>query len=208
MQNLLIKYQSLKPQLTQRLKDFEEVGKQHDKILFAELAFCLCTPQSKAHAGDKAIKELLRTNLLYTGNKEQIKKILVQSGVRFHHNKSKYILEARTFFKNVSLKEQLQTKNQFELREWLVKNIKGLGYKEASHFLRNVGIYQELCILDRHILKNLVKYKAIKTIPPTLTKKRYLAIENNMKKFAQETNIPLAHLDLLFWAEETGEIFK
>ncbi|GAJ17855.1 unnamed protein product, partial [marine sediment metagenome] len=29
--------------------------------------------------------------------------------------------------------------DEIKLREWVVKNFKGLGYKEASHFLRNIG---------------------------------------------------------------------
>ena len=95
-----------------------------------------------------------------------------------------------------------------EAREWLVANVRGLGYKEASHFLRNVGRGEELAILDRHVLKNLVKHNAIEEIPKTLTKKRYMEIEQKMKEFSQKVSIPLAHLDLLFWSEEAGRVFK
>ena len=208
MQELLKKYQELKPFLSKRIKDFEKIRNQPEETLFAELSFCLCTPQSKARACDKALQELVKTKLLYTGNEEDIKQILVKAGVRFHHNKSRYIINARELFKKNSLKEIVNISNPIEQREWLVTNVKGLGYKEASHFLRNAGIHQELCILDRHILKNLVKYKAIKRIPETLTKKKYFAIEKKMKTFAQQVNIPCQELDLLFWAAETGEIFK
>jgi N-glycosylase/DNA lyase len=124
-------------------------------------------------------------------------------GVRFHNNKSGYIIEARDkFFKN------RLPKDPKEAREWLVDNIKGLGYKEASHFLRNIGLGRNIAILDRHILKNLMKYNVINEIPKTLTPKRYLEIEDKMKQFSKKNNIPLDELDLLFWAEETGEVFK
>ncbi len=86
--------------------------------------------------------------------------------------------------------------------------MKGLGYKEASHFLRNIGLGFDLAILDRHIMRNLLKYGVIDKIPECITKKCYLSLENEMKKFSDKIDIPLADLDLLFWSEETGEIFK
>ena len=83
-----------------------------------------------------------------------------------------------------------------------------MGYKESSHFLRNVGFGDDIAILDRHIMKNLVKYGVIEEIPKSLTDKKYLEIEEKMRKFASGVGIPMAHLDLLWWSEETGEIFK
>ena len=127
-------------------------------------------------------------------------------GVRFKNKKAQYIIEARRFY---NIKEILKNlKDVFEMREWLCKNIKGIGYKEASHFLRNIGFYEDVAILDRHILKNLKKLKVIEEIPKNLTKKNYLEIENKMKKFAKEIGIPLPHLDFVLWYKETGEIFK
>ena len=98
--------------------------------------------------------------------------------------------------------------SQKEKRDFIVENIKGIGYKEGSHFLRNIGLGFELSILDRHILKNLKKYKIIEEIPKTLTKSKYFEIENRMQKFSNKINIPMPHLDLLFWYMETGEVFK
>ena len=93
------------------------------------------------------------------------------------------------------------------MREFLVKNVKGHGYKEVSHFMRNIG-YKNLSILDRHILKNLKKYKVIDEIPKSLTAKKYCEIEDKFLEFSKKINIPMDHLDLLFWSRETGEIFK
>ena len=83
-----------------------------------------------------------------------------------------------------------------------------MGYKEASHFLRNIGFADDLAILDRHILKNLKIFGIIDEIPKSLSKKKYIEIEEKMRNLANEVNIPLSHLDLLFWSKETGEIFK
>ncbi|MFN3910047.1 MAG: DNA lyase, partial [Candidatus Anstonellaceae archaeon] len=90
----------------------------------------------------------------------------------------------------------------------LVKEIDGLGLKEASHFLRNIGMMKNLAILDRHILKCLKYYGVIKEIPKTLTKKNYLEIEKRMIEFSKKIKIEPAKIDLLFWSEQTGYVFK
>jgi len=83
-----------------------------------------------------------------------------------------------------------------------------MGYKEASHFLRNIGLGKDMAILDRHILKNLKAFGVINDIPRALSRKKYLEIEEKMRKFSHEIGIPISHLDLLFWSRQTGEIFK
>ena len=96
----------------------------------------------------------------------------------------------------------------YKQRDWLVANIKGFGYKEASHFLRNIGFGEEIAILDRHILRNLVALRVIKKNPQSISKIMYMEIEDKMKLFAKKIDIPLSHLDIVFWCKETGEIFK
>jgi N-glycosylase/DNA lyase len=94
-----------------------------------------------------------------------------------------------------------------ELREWLVKNVKGIGYKEASHFLRNIG-YKNMAILDRHILKNLVRVGVLNSLPKSLSRTNYLDIEKKFLNFSKKINIAMDELDLLFWSMETGEVLK
>ena len=93
-------------------------------------------------------------------------------------------LEARNKFLHgnpVSLRSILAEINDgYEAREWLVRNVKGIGYKEAGHLLRNIGFDQDLAILDRHILKNLKKLGVIDDVPESPTKRQYLSIEVKM----------------------------
>ncbi len=210
LDDLVSKYNSRKLEIKQRLSEFKSVLGQPDEKIFAELAFCLCTPQSRATQCWKAIESLTRNNLLYTGSNEQIKPFL--NTVRFNENKSRYIVNARKFFSNgkkISIKDRLLSLGEPEkIREWLVQNVKGFGPKEASHFLRNIGLGESLAILDSHILKNLQKYGVIDKVPKSLTTKKYFEIENKMKEFASKLGIPFAELDLLLWSEETGMIFK
>ena len=106
------------------------------------------------------------------------------------------------------LKQNLEPLGNPDKREWLVENVYGYGYKEAAHFLRNIGFYEDIAILDRHILKNLAKLKVIDEVPKSLTKKKYFEIEEKMRSFCNETGISMEELDLILWSQETGEIFK
>ncbi|MGL6024544.1 MAG: N-glycosylase/DNA lyase, partial [Cetobacterium sp.] len=96
----------------------------------------------------------------------------------------------------------------FEMREWIVKNIRGMSYKEASHFLRNIGFGDDLAILDRHILKNLVRLEVINEIPKTITPKLYKEIENKLREYCKEVQIPMVNMDLILWYLEAKDIFK
>ncbi len=186
-------------EVKQRLNDFSKI--KGDDI-FYELCFCILTPQSNAKKCDEAIAILKKRNFL---NSQTDIETILKSKTRFYKNKSKYLIELKARFPLVL--KNLNKTNDKELREWLIKNIKGISYKEASHFLRNIG-YRNLAILDRHILKNLKKLSIIDEIPKTLTKNKYLEIEKKFYKFSKEINIDMDELDLLFWSLETGEIFK
>ncbi|MFH1978730.1 MAG: N-glycosylase/DNA lyase [Candidatus Aenigmatarchaeota archaeon] len=204
MENLIESYEEKKIEIKSRLQDFRKVWKSNDN-LFEELAFCLFTPQSKAEACWKAVCDLKENGLLYDGSSSQLAKYM--QSVRFYNNKINHLIGARKFA-NGELRRELENLNQEEAREWLVENVKGFGYKEASHFLRNVGFAEDLMILDRHILKNLVKHRAIREIPKSMTPSKYFEIEDKMKRFASKVGIPPAELDILLWSQETGKVFK
>ncbi|UCG95014.1 MAG: N-glycosylase/DNA lyase [archaeon] len=207
--NLVESYNKRKKKIRGRLEEFRDFWNKSDEDLFAELCFCLCTPQSKARNCDAFIRRVKENRLLFGGTEKELRRYML--GVRFCDNKSRYIVGARDFFSEngkVKIKERIKNYDPKEARDWLVKNVKGLGFKESSHFLRNIGMGKDLAILDRHVLKNLRKHGVIKDIPVCLTGKRYLEIEEKMKKFSRHTGIPMEELDLLFWSEETGEIFK
>jgi N-glycosylase/DNA lyase len=196
--------------IRKRLQDFKKLLDENDERLFAEMAFCICTPQSKATLAWKAIESVVRNNYLFVGSENMIKPFL--NSVRFSENKTNFIVEARKKFNENgqwSLKEKiLSFKNSLEAREWLAKNIKGFGMKEASHFLRNIGMGSDLAILDVHILSNLQALGVIDEVPKSITDKIYLEIESKVRYFSKLVSIPMDELDLLLWSEETGIIFK
>ena len=84
--------------------------------------------------------------------------------------------------------------------------MKGLGFKEASHFLRNIG-YDDYAIVDFHIVDLLVRHNLIKK-PKTLSRVKYLEIEEILRKIAKKSGLTLAELDLYLWFLETIKVLK
>ena len=205
-------YKEKQKDIEKRLREFKEIWERgSNEDIHAELSFCILTPQSKAVNAWKAITTLRENGLLFNGSTEDIVEYL--NIVRFKNNKAKYLVALREQMQNE--KGEMITKDFFnsitdvkKKREWIVKNIKGMAYKEAGHFLRNVGFGKEIAILDRHILKNLVKLEVIEDVPKSLTPKLYLEIEEKMKAYCKFISIPMDSLDLLLWYKEAGEIFK
>lgn len=183
--NIQDEYKKRRKEIKRRLRSFNK------KDYFYELCFCLLTPQSNAYKCWDAVLELKKRDFK---NKDVKVENILKNRTRFYKNKARY------------LKELKKCKIKFN-RDFLVESIKGLGHKEASHFLRNVG-YRDYAILDRHILKNLLKLKVIKEMPRKLDKKKYLDIERKFKEFSKKVKIPMDELDLLFWSLETGKVFK
>lgn len=200
---LLEKYREYKPAIQKRLGEFSEVQR---KDWFYELCFCICTPQSRAENAFAVEIELREKDFKHNdlnlvsalGNKERY--------IRFHNQKAKNLEKMKSMF--YEIETLLESKNTPEFKRfWLAENVRGIGMKESSHFLRNIG-YINLAILDRHILKHLTFCGLFESVPVLKSAKHYLEIERRFLDFANHVNIPLDELDLLFWSYETGAILK
>ncbi|MBU1855152.1 MAG: DNA lyase, partial [Nanoarchaeota archaeon] len=103
--------------------------------------------------------------------------------------------------KNNSLKKVLlKAKNELEAREILVCTCMGIGYKQASLFLRNIYYSQNLAILDTHVLRymdlmGLFENKCNKTI----TKNDYSLYEKQLMNYSNQINTTLSKLDVAIW---------
>ena len=207
MNDLINKIESFKVSeishlVNSRIKEFKKLNKKSNDELFEELCFCILTANFNAEKCIRIQKEI--GNGFLTLSEDELSKKLVELGHRFPNARARYISDSVKY--KDSLKEIIYSFTGEELREWLVKNIKGLGYKEVSHFLRNVG-FDDYAIIDFHIIDVLVTYNLIER-PKTLTKRKYLEIESTLRDIAKETNLTLAELDLYLWYIETGKILK
>lgn len=198
-----LKKSKIKNLVSSRIQEFKKIGEESDNKIFNELCFCILTANFNAEKTIKIQKTIGNGFLTFPESllTEKLKKL----GYRYPKTRTKYIVEARKY------KDTLKTlfksfKDDYEIREWLIKNVRGFGYKEASHFLRNIG-YTNFAIIDFHIVNLLEKYGLIKK-PKRLTKRKYLEIENLLRKIAERLNLSLAELDLYLWYMETGKILK
>ncbi|MBN1324334.1 MAG: N-glycosylase/DNA lyase [Methanotrichaceae archaeon] len=202
-------YPPMRDKIQARLSEFRGIWEDgRDSDIQKELIFCLLTPQSRARTCWAAVMNLCEKGLLRDGVPGQVQEELV--GVRFKYRKAEYICKAmEELGREGRLRATLQEfDDPYEAREWLVRNILGMGFKEASHFLRNIGLGEDLAILDRHILRNLLRLGAVHEMPSSLSRSRYLEVEARMRELSLRTAIPMGDLDLLLWYRETGEIFK
>jgi len=183
---------------------------ESSELIYEEMCFCILTPQSSARQAMKTINLLKEHKLLHKGT--ALQKEPFAKNVRFFRTKAKRLVEVQEKFpakkiKGILLENGLPS-DAIKCREFLHENVNGYGLKEASHFLRNIGFGQSIAILDRHILKNLVKCGVINEVPQHLSEKKYLEIESKMKEFCKTHKIGFDELDLIFWSNETGEVFK
>jgi len=151
----------------------------------------------------KIVEEL--GDKLLTLSRSELAGELKRLGHRFPDTRADYIVRARDELEEI-MNALRKLKDENELRAWLAENVRGLGYKEASHFMRNIG-YENVAIIDFHILRILQRYGLVESIK-TLTRKRYLEIEEILKTIASKAGISLAELDLYLWYMDSGKILK
>jgi N-glycosylase/DNA lyase len=206
-------YRRHKTELEKRLEEFRcrwVLGSDQD--IFEELCYCLCTAREKAKNAFTAMNSLVKTKKLFTGNEVEIDAVLLESGIALHPDKAKRIINNRGIYypntKEKIEKEFLCFNDILLSRRELKKKINGFGFKEASHFLRNLGFGENICILDTHTAQQLVHYGVIQEKPPSWTEKKYLEVEQAMIRFAKKEKIPLDALDLVFMLKENPEIRK
>jgi len=208
MQELLDKIQRLKSneiknQIDTRLTEFNDIRHQNVRFIFKELCFCIMTANCSAERCID-VQEKMGDGFLTLTETELASK-LKEYKYRFPNVRSKFIIEARNNINQLERVIKLGNGGK-NLREWIVKNIKGIGYKEASHFLRNIG-YDEYAIVDFHIVDLLVKHDIVEK-PKSMTKTKYLEIEEILKTIGNRVNLNMAELDLYLWYLETGKILK
>ncbi len=185
-----------------RLVEFREAGSSAPSRLFRELCFCLITANCSAESCLVVLDEVSDGFLLLP--EAELSSRLRELGYRFPNRRASFIVEARAY---VSVLEGvLSSGDSYKVREWLVDNIRGLGLKEASHFLRNVGFF-DVAIIDFHIINLLVERGLIKR-PRSLSKGRYLEIEGVLREIADKADMSLGELDLYLWYLETGKVLK
>jgi len=197
--------QKVRKEIERRWEEFKGMRNADEREWFSELCFCILTANTSAEMGIRVQNALGYEGFAHTPPEELPCK-LKEAGSRFYNTRAKYIIGARKF-DGMLKKKILGYEDPRDAREWLVKNIKGLGYKEASHFLRNVGAGDNLAIVDLHILRMLNKYGIVNVKKP-ITKKKYVEIEKVLNQLAEKSKMPMGKLDLYLWYLSSGKVLK
>ena len=204
-------YCAKKPLIVKRLAEFRSVYEKGDRAIFEELCYCIMTAGSSAKMGMRAVTAL--KDLVRSGSEKELQQRAQAHHLRFWRLRPSYIYHTREYLDDACGMKLKQLIGSFDCRDarrdFFAKNkgIKGLGYKEASHFLRNIG-FPGYAILDKHILNSLREMGVISARMRSTTRTGYLAIEKKLEQFAKELGIDMDHLDLLLWSRKTGEILK
>lgn len=196
-----LKASDLSKTVSQRMSYFSR--KMSNQELFCELCFCILAANYTSE-GSWRIQNSIGTGFLTLSEKGLARK-LKSLGYRFPNVRSKYIVRARKL-ENETPAALGSGMGREDLREWFVRNVHGLGYKEASHFLRNVG-RSDYAIVDFHILDILSRHGLFEK-PKTLTPKRYLQAERILQDICDAAGMTQGELDLYLWYSETGKILK
>lgn len=211
IENIRRAHATRRDEIRQRLADFAAIGTHGtDTQLWEEMVFCFFTGGCSARMGLNSLEAV--KPILMTADQPHLAKAL--SGVhRYPNARSRYIVASRTFLRehcDLKLRKKLHSFDcRLERRDWLVreKGIKGLGYKEASHYLRNIG-FTGYAILDKHVLNCMAELKIIDEPKPPNTRSRYLKVEDKLKQLTKMTRINFDELDLVLWSMKTGVILK
>jgi len=213
VERVVATHRARRREIKKKLSEFDEVWRNGtDARLWEELAFCIFTAGASARMGLNSVNAV--RSLLLEGEPEEMTLALKEAGAhRFPVARPRYIVTTRAYFRaefDMALRKRLRSfSDPFERRDWLAqeKQIKGLGYKEASHFLRNIGVKGH-AILDKHVMKCLAEVGVVDSSKPPTNRKRYLEVEQQLLQFAKYIKVNCDELDLVLWSMKTGEILK
>jgi N-glycosylase/DNA lyase len=208
---LQLEYTQRQSAIQTRLAEFRTLGATaSDEELFAELVFCIFTAGASARMGLKSLDRIRA--ILLIGEVEALEQALVGAH-RYPRGRAQYIVHTRQYLQQhcgLQMRKLLQSFPDRQTRRdfWAVnRDIKGIGFKEASHFLRNIG-YPGYAILDKHVLRSLHELGLLASPHPPKNSKQYFAIEQVVYTLADQLEIDCDELDLLLWSHKTGEILK
>ncbi len=211
IENIRATHEMRLDQIRRRLGEFRDVWRDaSDERLWEEMVYCIFTAGSSARMGLNAVEAV--RHLIHVGTREEMTEAL-KGKYRYIAARPGYIIVTRDYLQEhcgFRLRKKLASfSDPIARRDWLAgeRRVKGLGYKEASHFLRNIGI-PGYAILDKHILRCLSEVGVIDSPKPPSTRLRYIEIEKRFRAFAQGVKIDFDELDLVLWSMRTGEILK
>lgn len=197
-------YRARRDEIRARLADFALIDRSQ---WFYECCFCILTPQSSAVHADAVVTRLREESFYEHGHDVLHHLRNPEAYIRFHTTKHGRLHALRDNWQRVEELLTADIASERERRNKLADTVLGYGLKEASHAMRNIG-FRGVAILDRHLLRLLVRCGVYDEIPAVGTRKAYWKVEEAFMHYAEHVGIDMDELDLLFWCAMTGHILK
>lgn len=190
-----------------------------EEQLWEELICCILSSQVSYVLAKAATQELINAGLinfnkLSVGSKlyekrvnNVLKRPIRNNGKKVHYRfpnlKARQISEFRNYLIQINFRISDIIYNQAtpaEIRNQLIKAVPGVGPKQASMFLRNIGRSYDLAILDRHVINYMVAVKMTKNDSiKSFGKKEYLTNEELLIQYASGIGYPVGCVDWAIW---------
>ncbi|MEW8356128.1 MAG: hypothetical protein AB2665_20160 [Candidatus Thiodiazotropha sp.] len=187
-----------------------------ERALWKEMLTCVLSSQVRNEVAQVAANEILKNVYPWSQKtieqlERELRAILIKPlqvkrnsiRYRFPNAKAAQIANAisRTSHSGIYISSVVYSNNSAnDIRSTLVDLVPGLGYKQASMFLRNIGRAYDLAILDRHIFDymNLLDIEQ-EVDKKALTKSKYLSTEKKLKKYAGYLGYTVGCVDWAIW---------
>lgn len=171
--------------------------------IWFELAFCIVSSQERTRNAKFAAEvlaekydDLLKCSDTLAAVKSAFSERYIS--LRFQNRKSEHLASSwKKFQMDCQVLVDIDTafETASEARRYLTQNFLGIGPKQASMLLRNVGWGEDLAIIDSHISR--ISWLILPDRSPTET---YDSLESKLRTFARERSIKLEELDVILWS--------
>ena len=196
------------------IKHYKRVFSQREhstEDIFYLFVFCVLVPGGKATRTKLAVDELKKIDFYTIDLNTDVIDLnsVISQYIRFPQQKIQRLINLKRIWPLFI--EWLYTAMKYKIpatkiRENIVKNLDGFGYKAASHVLRNLG-YTDLAVIDTHILKYAQYWLpfASKSVQYPGTKKQYLHMEDCFRQWSNSRfKLDPCILDWFIWCKESG----
>ncbi len=121
---------------------------------------------------------------------------------RFPGVRAKQLAQVRSALARAPIMSRLTVSScSSHLRQQLIEDISGIGPKQASMFLRNIGKSYDLAILDTHVLQFMRMQGLLSEAGGRIgTIKEYEKTERVVVQYAASIGYPVGYLDWAIWA--------
>lgn len=201
--------------------------------VFHGLIYCLLTPlqnySGQTRGFESLLKEYVSTPAEIQEDNGKLSEVLKEKGILFHQQKASYIRELAQNWENLNLLDRIgggiktNRYQEVQLRQSISNEIKGLGEKTSSLFLRMCGA-EYLVPIDSWMTEmiyfhgypckmprskvNRIRWGTKDVLSPKQRKRglkgrKYLQAEEFTSDLAQKYEVPGYLLQLAFWTKKS-----